>query len=152
MYARINKNGQIVLISDGLMSDIDAEGLLNNIKVDDTVEIGDYFNKKTKKFSKYKTLADKKNADFKGKIRELGNFISQYIDNECKKLLYFNGLGFANGLSSVAKYPNNSDAKKLSNWAGRIWKRASELHNDILAKKIDVNTLDLNAELSKIKL
>lgn len=91
-----------------------------------------------------------KTITLKQKIENMGEQISLLIDKECRKDIYFHGLGFADGLLSVAKYPTNPDAIKLSNWAEEFWTKASQIKAEVLAGTKDIDTIILTEEIPEL--
>lgn len=88
------------------------------------------------------------------KINAIADKVSNILDNEAKKNIYYYGLGFSDGMLSVAKYPNNSDATKLSNWAEACWQVVATKLGEIQAGMLDIDTVDneyINTNLPNVE-
>jgi hypothetical protein len=104
----------------------------------------------------------KTESEFKVKQNAIRDKISKIIDDEAIDKDsngnpikgYFHNLGFTDGLVSVAKYPTNADAKKISAWAEACWVVVETKQAEILAGTLDIDTIDdayLTANLPKVE-
>ena len=84
------------------------------------------------------------------KINVLADQLTEIIDTECKKTVYFHGLGFADGMSSVSKYPTNVDAMKLTAWAEACWVKAAEIQAAVIAQTRDIDSVNIADELPDV--
>ena len=146
MYILINKKNQILLTCDGDFV-VDDPNQNTKIKVDDALGhniVGKLFinGKVENPPAPQPTLSDQ--------IHDLAYEVAEYIDQEARKKIYYYGLGFIDGMASVAKHATHPDAIKLMAWSDRVWSKASGIHQQILDGKIDPKT-QKNQILNMIK-
>lgn len=149
-YVEIDARTKIVLVLPQEQPEIPNLEAIGRICIDvtdnaqkDQIQEGWIYNEETKIFST-------QTITLKQKIQNMGEQISLLIDKECRKDIYFHGLGFADGLLSVAKYPTNPDAIKLSNWAEEFWTKASQIKAQVLAGTKDIDTIILTEEIPEL--
>ncbi|BAS67630.1 hypothetical protein [Bathymodiolus septemdierum thioautotrophic gill symbiont] len=135
---------------NGVMDGIDIfEAFWDKDKKALVDEFGNVF----KSFKNEKWVEDteaKTKAERESKQNAIMDKVSKIIDDECKKKIYYDGLGFINGASSASRHPFHPDGEKLLKWTDKVWKKVSEIKAGINDGSIDIATIDVEVEIGKI--
>lgn len=74
-------------------------------------------------------------------LDEIGDYVASMLETEMKDTKYFFGYGFKYGRDSVARYPTDEEAIKLTAWQKAIWQKCSIWRSEIAAGTLQISTL-----------
>lgn len=75
------------------------------------------------------------------KINDIERFIVSILEIEMKDKKYFMGFGFKYGRDSVARYPTDPEAIKLTAWQKEVWHKASVWFDSVNSGIEDIDIL-----------
>lgn len=87
------------------------------------------------------------------RLDEIEDYVASILETEMKDTKYFMGYGFKYGRDSVARYPTDEEAIKLTAWQKAIWEQCSIWRGEISAGTLQISTLTesyLNENLPNI--